>query len=147
VGGYYGGSYLYSDPGPAYLPPAAYDPPAVPPGGYAEPNAEDDVPPVPQDASPAPDNSARVRVRVPPGAEVWIGGMKSRQASTTRAFVSPPLTPGKSYTYTVRARWRTEEGLEEESREVRVSAGATAGVDFTARPPAEKVPAPPKETD
>jgi uncharacterized protein (TIGR03000 family) len=101
---------------------------------------------VPRDPPP-PDDTARVRVRVPPRAELWVGGLKSRQTGTTREFVSPPLTPGKGYVYRIRARWRTSEGLEEETREVRVSAGATSSVDFTTRPPAEKVPALPRETE
>jgi uncharacterized protein (TIGR03000 family) len=84
-------------------------------------------------------------VRLPANAELWVGGMKSRQTGMTREFVSPPLTPGKGYLYTVRARWRTARGPEEESREVRVAAGAVTSVDFTTRAPAEKVPALPRE--
>ena len=51
------------------------------------------------------------------------------------AFTTPPLEPGYSYSYTIRARW-TENGRPvQQSRTVPVKAGGTTRVDFTSPPP------------
>ncbi len=93
----------------------------------------------------AQDNLAHVRVRVPANAEVWFEGEKTAQSGTLREFASPALKPGHNYVYTVRARWMEASGPVEQSREVNVQANATADVDFRALPPAEKLPAQPRE--
>jgi uncharacterized protein (TIGR03000 family) len=78
-----------------------------------------------------PENAAKVHVRVPAAATVWFEGDQTRQTGPARDFVSPPLTPGQTYTYDVRARW-TENGRPvEQTRTVRVRAGDTSTVDFT----------------
>ena len=58
---------------------------------------------------------------------------RNRTAPTgeVRRFASPPLAPGKEFTYEVRARW-TEGGKEvSRARDVGVTAGARARIDFT----------------
>jgi uncharacterized protein (TIGR03000 family) len=77
-------------------------------------------------------NTATVSVRVPVAdAEVWIEGRKTQQQGTTREFVSPPLDPGRSYTYTVRASWVENGKPVEQTRTVPVQANGTATADFT----------------
>jgi uncharacterized protein (TIGR03000 family) len=81
---------------------------------------------------PAPDNLARVRVMVPADAKVWFDGKATRQDGTDRRFESPALTPGRAYSYEVKARWRDRDGKEvTRSRRVDVSANANVTVDFT----------------
>jgi uncharacterized protein (TIGR03000 family) len=90
---------------------------------------------------PPPDLTAHVEVRAPADAEIWFGDGKTRQTGTVRSFVSPSLTPGKDYTYEVRARW-TEGGKEVvQTRRIDVAAGAWKSVDFT-KPAAEAVDSP-----
>jgi uncharacterized protein (TIGR03000 family) len=141
-GGYgYGrgyGYYPYADYGADYYA-APYVAPAAP--YYAMPPAVDYA-----DRGLAPDSSsadptAHVRVRVPAGAEVWFGQGKTQQTGAVREFVSPALTPGKEYTYDIKARW-TEGGQEVvRTQRLDVAAGAWKTVDFT-RPPAEQLEAP-----
>ena len=89
----------------------------------------------------ASDPTAHIEVRVPADAEVWFGTGKTSQTGTRREFVSPPLEPGKGFTYEIRARW-VENGKEvTQTRRLDVSAGAWKGVDFT-RPPVETVEPP-----
>jgi uncharacterized protein (TIGR03000 family) len=78
-------------------------------------------------------DNALLNVRLPDAnAELWVEGKLTQQRGTNREFSSPPLTPGKNYTYEVRARW-TENGKQvERTRTVPVRANATATVDFTA---------------
>jgi uncharacterized protein (TIGR03000 family) len=112
---------------PSYLPPAP--PPTRPP-----PTTSGlDVPLVPPalrepESREAP---AQIEVRVPAGAEVWFGGSKTRRTGTVRLFESPPLEPGKWFSYDVKARW-TEGGKEvEQTRKVSIAAGFRSAVDFT----------------
>ncbi len=81
---------------------------------------------------PAPsDNRARIWLTVPADAEVWFDGEPTEQAGELRHFVSPPLAPGRSYTYAVRVRWTKGGKPVEEERRVRVQAGASSRFDFT----------------
>jgi uncharacterized protein (TIGR03000 family) len=80
-------------------------------------------------------HAAVVQVTVPAEAEVWVEGGKTGLTGIRREFVSPPLTPGKSYLYTVRARW-TEAGRSfEQIQVVDVQAGRRAEVRFPAGRP------------
>ena len=68
-------------------------------------------------------NVASLTVEVPAAAEIWLEGVKTKQAGTMRTFVSPELTPGKEYTYEIRGRW-LENGKEiQQTRNVVVHAG------------------------
>jgi uncharacterized protein (TIGR03000 family) len=82
-------------------------------------------------AEPGRGTIALVAVRVPPDAELWFEGSKMAQAGNIRVFRTPPLEPGKLYTYDVRVRWQVGEQEETRTRTVLLSAGETIGVDFT----------------
>jgi uncharacterized protein (TIGR03000 family) len=76
---------------------------------------------------------ATIQVRVPPGAEVWFQGAKTKQTGAVRLFESPPLEPRERYAYDIKARW-TEGGKEmERTLRVYVWAGARSEADFTQR--------------
>src|SRR5262249_9914799 len=82
-------------------------------------------------AQPAPDNTAHIRLIVPEGAKVWFGNSATTQTGRVRLFDSPPLTPGKDYTYDVKATW-SEDGKEvTRTRRVDVRANASTTVDLT----------------
>jgi uncharacterized protein (TIGR03000 family) len=74
---------------------------------------------------------AYIHVRVPADAVLWLNGERMSGTGTERRFVSPPLVPGKSYTYEVRARWSENGRPIERVRHVTVLANETTTVDFT----------------
>jgi uncharacterized protein (TIGR03000 family) len=77
------------------------------------------------------DNAAHIRVIVPPDAKLWFGNSSTQQTGAVRFFESPELTPGKDYTYDVKAQW-TENGKEvTRTRHLDVRANAGFTVDFT----------------
>jgi uncharacterized protein (TIGR03000 family) len=84
---------------------------------------------------------AFVRVLLPPGADkatVMFGSHTTKQTGLDRRFVTPPLVPGKKFSYEVSAKW-TEKGQEvSRSQKAYVSAGQTTTVDFTEPEEAKK---------
>lgn len=81
-------------------------------------------------ATEAPSNAALVNVRIPARAELWFGGDKTTQAGSLRQFVTPPLDPGRSYAYELRARWQEGGQLVDRTRKITVHAGDRLTVDF-----------------
>ncbi len=78
----------------------------------------------------ATDGSARVTVTVPAGARVTFDGTPTSSTGAVREFQSPPLTPGRRYSYEVRATW-TENGKEvTQTQQVEVASGARASATF-----------------
>jgi uncharacterized protein (TIGR03000 family) len=75
-------------------------------------------------------NLVYLRVRVPADAEVWVEGQKTQQTGTDRLFYSPPIVPGKTYVYEVRARWMVDGRVVDRARKVRVRAGQESAIDF-----------------
>jgi uncharacterized protein (TIGR03000 family) len=77
-------------------------------------------------------NTAQVVVRLPdPNGEVWFDGQKmSSQTGAARSFTTPPLEPGRTYSYQVSAAWHQDGRLVTDERTVNVSAGSAVAVDF-----------------
>jgi len=94
-------------------------------------------PPVNNNAQGLPVNSAAIQVTVLPDAEVWFNGVKTNQTGAVRQFQSPPLEPGSTYTYQVRARWTQNGEPRDQTRDLRVAPNGRAFLDFTV-PAAEK---------
>ena len=87
-------------------------------------------------------NTARIEVLLPdPEGEVWFEGRKTRSTGTTRAFRTPPLEPGKAYTFKITAAWPHDGKLVTDERIIDLTAGRTVVLDFT-RPEEEVVPPP-----
>lgn len=85
----------------------------------------------PERASGLGDNrSVLINLQVPPEAEVWFDDHKTERTGTFRQYISPPLDPGRPYSYHVRVQW-TDDG-EQVSRErtLRVQAGDELSLDF-----------------
>jgi uncharacterized protein (TIGR03000 family) len=76
---------------------------------------------------------AGIRVRVPADAVVWFDGTKMKQTGAVREYQTPPLTPGKTFTYEVKASWTQDGEPMEQTRTVEVQAGRQATVDFTTK--------------
>jgi uncharacterized protein (TIGR03000 family) len=77
------------------------------------------------------DNKAHIWLRLPANAEVWVNDVKTRQTGESRYFYSPPLTPGRQYSYQLRVRWMKDGKPVEETQRLLVHAGATVHRDFT----------------
>jgi uncharacterized protein (TIGR03000 family) len=89
--------------------------------------------PVPETA--VLEKPATIRIHVPAAAEVWFDKEKMGQTGADRVFQSPPLPPGKTHVYTVRAKWDDAGRPVEQFRVVGVRAGETAVLTFpSARP-------------
>jgi uncharacterized protein (TIGR03000 family) len=77
---------------------------------------------------------ASVTVRVHATAKLMVQGQATKQQGERRVFNSPPLTPGKKYTYTFVAEW-LKPGSDYETykvtRKVSVEAGKTVELDMS----------------
>jgi uncharacterized protein (TIGR03000 family) len=72
-----------------------------------------------------------VNVSVPTDAKIMFQGEKTTQTGSARRFVSPSLTAGYRYSYTVQATWM-ENGKEvSQSRSLAVQPGDVVNVTFT----------------
>jgi uncharacterized protein (TIGR03000 family) len=93
-------------------------------------------------ASDVPANAAQLVVRVPnPDAKVWFQGQLTSQRGSVREFESPPLEPGKDYTYDVRTEWNQDGRKVVQTRQVEVRAGSVVNVDLTRPQARAEVPA------
>jgi uncharacterized protein (TIGR03000 family) len=114
------------------------DPAPIYPDGYTSGGVKNDGDrsntPAPLTTPAAPDNRAHVTVRVPAGAQVWFDDRATTQTGTFRQYQSPPLTPGEHYTYEVRARWQQDGREVTQSKNVSVTAGSYADVNFPLPP-------------
>ena len=68
-------------------------------------------------------NVVTLVAHVPDNAQVWVENEATTARGTLRTYQSPPLTPGKSYSYTVRVAWVENGKLVSQTRHVAVKAG------------------------
>jgi uncharacterized protein (TIGR03000 family) len=80
---------------------------------------------------------ATIVVQLPADARLTIDGEATQSRSDTRTFVSPPLTPGKTYRYVLKAQVDRNGQTAETSRNVEVQAGkqTTVELEFPERAP------------
>ena len=79
---------------------------------------------------PAQADAVTIQMHVPSDARVWIDGDATSQTGAAREFVSPPLTPGREYTYHVRVQWEENGKAVESTRPVAVHAGDRINLNF-----------------
>jgi uncharacterized protein (TIGR03000 family) len=82
-----------------------------------------EVTPVKQQDSPA-----KVTVRLPADAKLYIDGQLCPLTSDVRTFNTPKLTAGKNYSYTLEVV--RDGGKKSDSRKVKIEAGKSVEVDF-----------------
>jgi uncharacterized protein (TIGR03000 family) len=87
--------------------------------------------PSPAAAAPA-DDRAHLTVTVPAGARLWFDDTATAATGPVREFQTPPLTPGRRYAYTVRARWDDNGHEVTRTQRVEFAAGARVDVHFPA---------------
>src|SRR5262249_32174422 len=72
----------------------------------------------------------QIDVRVPADAVLWFDDSPTSQTGTSRRFVSPPLNPGKEYSYRIKGRWKENGQDVTSTREVAVHAGDQLHLTF-----------------
>lgn len=77
------------------------------------------------------ENSALIRITVPPDAEIWFDGSKTTQTGGVRQFRTPALEANGHYSYQIRARWMQNGQERNETRELQVQPNKQATLDFT----------------
>ena len=68
-------------------------------------------------------NAVTLVAHVPENAQVWVEDRATTSRGGLRTYQSPPLTPGKSYSYTVRVAWVENGKVVSQTRHVAVKAG------------------------
>ncbi len=140
------GDVVQADP-PKSLPPVPTLP-AVPTDGVKPPvtpptdsrTTSKPATEVPTLAPPPGLDVAKITVKLPQGATLFVNGGKNERTELVREFTTPTLTPNKTYRYTMRAEL-VRNGLPEyQESKVEFRAGDTLTVDFTslADPPATR---------
>jgi uncharacterized protein (TIGR03000 family) len=82
-------------------------------------------------ASPAqPDVSASLTVRLPAGARLWIDDQPTTLVGPDREFRTPPITPGRRYSYDLRATWYDGRQNVSQTQRVEITGGAHVNAAF-----------------
>jgi len=75
--------------------------------------------------------AATIEVQVPANAQIIVDGVKTNQTGSSRTFITPPLEPGKTFSYEMRVQWAAPDGLAVElTRTVHIKAGRETRVGF-----------------
>src|SRR6478672_6844978 len=74
---------------------------------------------------------ATLTVRLPADARLVVDGKDTKQTGAVRRFFSPPLTPGKNYSYTFQWTFRKDDKSFKGAKTIRVRAGDDQEVDLT----------------
>lgn len=85
---------------------------------------------LPQEPAMGNPNTVSLMAHLPEDAEIWVEDMQSTQKGMIRNFVSPPLTPGKDYYYTVRVKWLEDGKWVSQTRAFPVVAGEMQCLDL-----------------
>lgn len=79
---------------------------------------------------PITDSDVILDVRVPSAAQVWVNGELTTQTGSERHYTTNDLTPGRTYTYSIKARWMADGKPVEYERKVKVRGGEERLVNF-----------------
>ena len=74
---------------------------------------------------------AKITVKVPDGATLFVDAKKNSRTDAVREFTTPALKKGELYTYRLRIEWSRNGQPESEERKVQFMAGELHTVDFT----------------
>ncbi|HEV3447735.1 MAG TPA: TIGR03000 domain-containing protein [Gemmataceae bacterium] len=81
--------------------------------------------------SPVSEQTVTINMSLPSSAKVWFNDAPTTQTGPDRTFVSPTITPGKNYVYTIRASWTDGGRKVERTKDIAVHAGDRINLDFT----------------
>ena len=82
--------------------------------------------------APASNDVARITVRLPADAKLFVDNSLCPLTSEVRSFATPKLEPGKKYYYTMRAEVVQNGQTVMKSQRVTMTAGQQVNVDFGA---------------
>ncbi len=99
------------------------------PAGKPNPFAAGPLPP-----APAAAERARITVKLPPGATLYVDGRKNDRTEPVREFSTPPLPQGQEFAYLMKAEVVRDGRPEYQLTKVTFRAGEIVTVDFTAPP-------------
>ncbi len=119
-----GKAELYATGSGAKPPPTIVPPPADPKPLLPPVTAK---PPLPQDR-------AKIVVKLPPGATLFVDGKRNERTEAVREFTTPVLAAGKEYAYTMKAEWRRNGRPEMQEQRIEFRGGEQLTVDFTTGP-------------
>lgn len=105
-------------------------PPAVPRSSAPEAKEPVTPPPVPREATAEERQPATLVVRLPADATLTIDADPTEQRGEVRTLRTPPLRPGRSYSYTFVATWDDNGRTQRRERLVRFRAGERVEVDL-----------------
>jgi uncharacterized protein (TIGR03000 family) len=88
----------------------------------------------PAPTTPSAIERARITVKLPPGATLYVDGKKSERTELVREFSTPVLKPGQEYAYLMKAETTRDGRPESQTTKVTFRAGEIVTVDFTAAP-------------
>ena len=92
----------------------------------------------PSQASPAND-TVTINVTVPADdAKISFDGSMTVQRGKQRQFVSPPLQPGREYTYDIRVNWKQDSREVTRNRQITIHSGDVVNLTFPERDVATK---------
>jgi uncharacterized protein (TIGR03000 family) len=83
-----------------------------------------------------PANAATIEVTLPSDATLTVDGAATTSTSSVRTFVSPSLTPGKTFSYTMQAKYQYNGQPVTVSKKVIVEAGKTSRINLNGGPTA-----------
>lgn len=89
--------------------------------------------PAPAGLASAKPDRARITVKLPPGATLYVDGKKNERADAVREFNTPPLPQGQEFAYQMKAEVMRNGHPETQTTTVNVRAGELVSVDFTAK--------------
>ena len=98
-------------------------------GPIGSPNSLLPLPPLANDHP----YTARLSLRVPLGAEVWLQGKKIEMGSS-RTFESPELNPGQTFAFDLRINWMENGKAVEEKRTLSMQPGDLQSLQFLGSP-------------
>ena len=127
---------------PSVLPPAVTGPLPYSTDFAAKPTAS--VKPLTVPAPTAPTERAKITVKLPAGATLFVDGKKNDRTELVREFNTPPLPPGQDYAYIMKAEMMRGGQPESQTIKVTFRAGEITPVDFTNWPTSPSSPPSPR---
>lgn len=121
-------------PAPPSIPPAAAMPSVLAADLARKPTPIAAVTPTPAKAAPATPavgERARITLKLPAGATLYVDGKKHDRVDAVRQFDTPPVPVGQTFTYAVRVEVVRNGRPESQSEQVTVRAGEVTTRDFT----------------
>jgi uncharacterized protein (TIGR03000 family) len=82
--------------------------------------------------------AAEIILYVPTGAEIWFNDDKTSQSGPVWVYKTPPLPPGRDFSYQLRVRWKEGESTVERNHPLTFRAGDEITLHFTKPQPTRK---------